>query len=292
MKKFSAFVCSLLLLLAATAAMAYNITVTVGGVKYQGRSMGGQIEYRVNGQVVGYERNLGGTVTYVDGRNNILGSVTKLGNSYQFKNARGQFIGSVTPLGNQHIYKAANNSQIGSAVALGGKTEYRASNNASIGSADTNSMPLRPIPLEVYLRNGGAKKPDGLCLTRVTKVKPGSPAEQSGMQLGDFLITYKGKDWTQFDLQHSDQPTMHARMVEKVSATRDEENLVMIVYRPAEGERNHANGKILKLAPTQPGLKGFTYTTEEDCSYYTREGSKAYSKQMKEIYQNWEKENQ
>jgi len=271
-----------------STAMAYTINIKTGGLAYTGRSLGGQIEYRINGQVVGWEKKLGNTVVYTDPSNSRVGSVEKIGNRWQFKAANNAFAGSVELVGGRHIYKGANGAIIGYADKLGGRTQYKAGNNASIGSADTSAMPLRPIPLENYLKkNKSGAAGDGVCLTRITKIKPDSPAEKAGMEPGDFIISCKGSDWTIFDLLGADHAGMHQKVREKIIATREQEGLVIILYRPAKGEKDQAKGQIVLTAPMPAGMKGYTYLTSASSEYYSSAKSKAYAAGMKEIYTNW-----
>ncbi|WP_418845765.1 hypothetical protein [Pyramidobacter piscolens] len=289
MKKIFLFLCAFALALSAAAAgFAYNIDVAVGGVRYTGRTFGNGVEYRVGGQVAGYAKMMGGVLTYTAPNNAMLGTVRKVGNYWEYRDARNSPIARVEELGGRHTYKSASGSVIGYAVPLGGRTEYRAGNNATIGSADTNTLPFRPIPLENYLKQQKkAPAADGVCLTRVTELKPDGQAIGAGMQLGDFLITYAGKDWTIFDLLDASHKVMHPKVVEKVKATLEDDRLVMIVYRPASGERDHAGGSIVALAPMSPGKKGFTYTTSTECEYYTVAGSKKYVAGIKAIHERW-----
>ncbi|MDY4032666.1 MAG: hypothetical protein SOY64_06350 [Pyramidobacter sp.] len=287
MKKIFLFLCAFALALSAAAGFAYNINVTVGGVRYTGRTFGNGVEYRVGGKVAGYAKTMGGVLTYTAPNNAVLGTVRKVGNRWEYRDARNAPIARVEELGGRHTYKSANGSVIGYAVPLGGRTEYRAGNNATIGSADTNTLPFRPIPLENYLKRQKKAPADGVCLTRITKLRPGGQAIGAGLQPGDFLITFAGKDWTIFDLLNASYEVMRPKVVEKVKATLEDDHLVMIVYRPAAGERDHAGGAIVSLAPMNPGMKGYTYVTATDCEYYTVAGSKKYAAEIKAIYERW-----
>lgn len=287
MKKIFLFLCAFALALSAAAGFAYNINVTVGGVRYTGRTFGNGVEYRVGGKVAGYAKTMGGVLTYTAPNNAVLGTVRKVGNRWEYRDARNAPIARVEELGGRHTYKSANGSVIGYAVPLGGRTEYRAGNNATIGSADTNTLPFRPIPLENYLKRQKKAPADGVCLTRITKLRPGGQAIGAGLQPGDFLITFAGKDWTIFDLLNASHEVMHPKVAEKVKSTREDDHLVMIVYRPVPGERDHAGGAIVALPPMNPGLKGYTYDTATDCEYYTVAGSKKYAAEIKAIYERW-----
>ena len=288
MKKIFLFLCVFVLTLSAAAGFAYNIDVAVGGVRYVGRTFGNGVEYRVGGKVAGYAKTIGGVLTYTAPNNATLGTVRKVGNYWEYRDARNAPIARVEELGGRHTYKSANGSVIGYAVPLGGRTEYRAGNNATIGSADTNTLPFRPIPLENYLKQQKkAPAAKGVCLTRVTKLKPDGQAIGAGLQPGDFLITFAGKDWTIFDLLNASYEAMHPKVVEKVKATLEDDHLVMIVYRPVPGERDRAGGAIVALAPMNPGKKGYTYTTATNCEYYTVAGSKKYAAEIKAVYERW-----
>ena len=285
MKKIMVFLCTLVLALSAAAGFAYTIDVKVDGVSYTGRTFGNGVEYRVNGSIVGYAKDFGGSWTYTDPRNNILGSVRKLGNTWEYRDPRNVTIAKVEEIGERHTYKSAKGSVIGYAVPLGPRTEYRAGNNLPIGKADTDTLPLRPIPLERYLIQ--QKKANAVCLIRITKLVPDGQAIAAGLQLGDFMITFAGKDWTVFDFLNPSYKEVLSKVSERVKAALYDEGLVMIVYRPIPGECDHAGGAIVKSVPMKPGIKGYTYTSAEACEYYTVAGSKKYAAEIKAIYERW-----
>ena len=86
-------------------------------------------------------------------------------------------------------------------------------------------------------------------------MKPDSPALAAGLQPQDIIITFEGQDWTVFDLLHPEHEVMHAKVRDRITKTTQLENLYMIVYRPAAGEKDEARGRIVKLGPMPPGKK-------------------------------------
>ena len=69
--------------------------------------------------------------------------------------------------GKELTYKDARGRHVGKAVVVGGRTQYKDGRNRDIGSADTDTMPLRPVPLEEYLLDTASP---GVCLTKITGI--------------------------------------------------------------------------------------------------------------------------
>ena len=121
------------------------------GMNYEGAQRGNELVYRSKGKIIGVSRVLGGEIEYRDGKGKIVGFAKKTGNEWVFRDDRGKIIGTAVKLGKELIYKNANSSI--------STTEYRSSNNAPIGKADTDIMPLRPIPLERAVYGSAPAKP-------------------------------------------------------------------------------------------------------------------------------------
>ena len=150
-----------------------------------------------------------------------------------------------------------------------------------IGEADTDSIPLRPLPLECWLIERAAPS---VCLTFVSHVLKDKPAAAAGLLAGDFVIGWADRDWTIFDIQGPDFKVMQDKVRSEMLKVRDVKDLVMLVYRPAQGERGMAKGKIIKLRPMPSGLNEYRYTTAESGPTFQRRNSVNYSEQIKKIY--------
>ncbi|MBO6069700.1 MAG: hypothetical protein J6P43_01370 [Succinivibrionaceae bacterium] len=145
--------------LLASQSFAWTIRINGNGMNYEGAQRGNELVYRSKGKIIGASRVLGGEIEYRDGKGKIVGFAKKSGNEWVFRDDRGKIIGTAVKLGKELIYKNTNSSILGTAVVFGSTTEYRSSNNAPIGKADTDIMPLRPIPLERAVYGSAPAKP-------------------------------------------------------------------------------------------------------------------------------------
>ena len=278
---------------------------TVQGITYEGSPRGGEIEivYTVDVTVVGRARQLGSDTEYVDASGSSVGSLIRVGSEWQFRSDSGSRIATAVAVGSGILYRDGDGMPIGEALIVGSGTQYRNDSGAVIGGADTDSMPLRPIPLERYLarkargasgstvaRTEPAERAPSVCLTYVGWIRWDKLAAQAGMRAGDILIGFTGQDWTVFDSLDASHAVMHARVSEHVGAQKNSEGVEFIVYRPAPGEFGQARGKILKLGPMPAGSRGFYYTTSEYGLSFDRSNSIAYAGQIRELFRKSEPE--
>ena len=156
MKEFSMkhlWLAFFLVVFSSSTALAWTMTISMGSGRYECRQLGSDLECRVNGAVVGWVKQRGGETVYTDNRNTQLGSAFRLGNGWQFKGPRGTVLGTAQAEGSDRmVYKDGSGRVIGYAKREGSRTAYTNAGNTDIGRADTNSMPLRPLPLEAWLK--------------------------------------------------------------------------------------------------------------------------------------------
>ena len=197
-----------LLLAGAVAAFsvsqcfAWTIKITTGGMTYEGAPLGNEVVYRSKGKIIGSSRVLGNEIEYRDGKGLIVGSVRKIGNEWSFRDGRGKIIGSAVKLGNVLTYKNGGGTVIGTSVLSGSNTEYRNNSNLPIGKADTDTMPLRPIPLEKALSASTSS------LTLVEGLDLTMAAAKAGLRAGDIIIGYEGVKQTTLDQADPDPKVM------------------------------------------------------------------------------------
>ncbi|WP_274968447.1 hypothetical protein [Succinimonas amylolytica] len=272
---------ALLAVLSASPCLAWTIHIKNGSVTYDGRPLGNEIVYTVKGKQAGTARPLGNEVVYRDAAGQPAGSVRKLGNDWVFKDRNGAVIGTAVFYGQELVYKDARGRQTGSARVLGGKTEYRNERNMDIGSADTDSMPLRPLPLEKIIAENTIPV---ACLTRVSGIALEMPAAAAGLRAGDIIIGFEGQPDTVFKYQKDDCSAMHRSVVALVNRGNKADS-AMIVYRPASGEHGTPQGQILKTLVIPQGKRGFNYQTADSGPSYTQKESVAYAAAIKKLYE-------
>ena len=141
-----------LVVFSAAPASAWTMRMNAGGVRYECRQLGSDLECRSGGKVVGWVKKRGSETIYTDDRNRQVGSVSTVGGRWQYKGQNGAISGSAQREGNNIVYKDGSGRVLGYAKREGAKTAYTNAGNTDIGSADTDSMPLRPLPLEEWLR--------------------------------------------------------------------------------------------------------------------------------------------
>lgn len=141
-----------LIVFSAASASAWTMRMHVGGIRYECRQLGSDLECRSGGKVVGWVKKRGSETIYTDDRNRQVGSVSTVGGRWQYKGQNGAISGSAQREGNNIVYKDGSGRVLGYAKREGAKTAYTNAGNTDIGSADTDSMPLRPLPLEEWLR--------------------------------------------------------------------------------------------------------------------------------------------
>ena len=97
-----------MILVSATTAAAWTMRINPGGVRYECRQLGSDIECRANGKVVGWVKKRGSETIYTDERNNQVGSVSKLGDRWQYKGPRGAISGTAERQGNNIVFFGRN----------------------------------------------------------------------------------------------------------------------------------------------------------------------------------------
>lgn len=141
-----------LIVFSTTSAAAWTMRMNVGGVRYECMTLGSDIKCRSGGKVVGWVKKRGSETIYTDERNNMVGSVSSLGNRWQYQGPNGAISGTAAHEGNNIVYKDGSGRVLGYAKREGAKTAYTNAGNTDIGTADTDVMPLRPLPLEAWLK--------------------------------------------------------------------------------------------------------------------------------------------
>ena len=250
-----------LLLAGAVAAFsvsqcfAWTIKITTGGMTYEGAPLGNEVVYRSKGKIIGSSRVLGNEIEYRDGKGLIVGSVRKIGNEWSFRDGRGKIIGSAVKLGNVLTYKNGGGTVIGTSVLSGSNTEYRNNSNLPIGKADTDTMPLRPIPLEKALSASTSS------LTLVEGLDLTMAAAKAGLRAGDIIIGYEGVKQTTLDQADPDPKVMQLSSASLIRKYENKADVALVFYRPAPDEKNTARGKVYKTGPLPAGKRGFRYRT-------------------------------
>lgn len=274
----------LVCLFASSPCWAWTIKIKNGDLAYEGKILGNEMIYTStkDRKILGTSRKLGNEIVYKDGNGQHVGSLNSFGNNeWNFKDKKGAVIGSAVLFGKELTYKDARGRHVGKAVVVGGRTLYKDGRNRDIGSADTDTMPLRPVPLEEYLLDMASP---GVCLTKITGVSWSKGAALAGVRAGDILIGYENAGKTVFDYLQDDCQKMHQQVKELVKNGNDTEDAVMIVYRPASNDNGQAKGKIYKTGKLPSGLKGFNYTTEDSGPSFVRRSSADYAGQIKKLY--------
>lgn len=240
------------------------------------------IRYISGGKLIGTGAKSGHDIIYYNHFGRSVGSVTPDGDRWLFKDASGKTIGSAEPFGGEVIYKDAHGKKFGSAFEYYSGTGYMNVRGDIIGQADTDSFPLRPIPLENWFID---RSIPSVCLPYVVSVLVDRPAAAAGLRAGDFIIGWAGQDWTAFDFIGPDCNQVQSRIDAEIRKISQLDGSVMLVYRPAAGESNGmAKGKILKLRPMPSGTKGIMYITDEAGPTFQHRNSINYSEQIKKIY--------
>ncbi|MBR3665341.1 MAG: hypothetical protein IKN64_11945 [Desulfovibrio sp.] len=144
-----------LMVISASSASAWSLRMDGGDVRYECRQLGSDIECRANGKVFGWAKQRGSDIIYTDSRNSTIGSVSRMGNKWQFKGSHGATLGYAEREGHTIVYKNGSGRILGYAKREGARTTYTNAGNSRIGTADTDALPLRPLPLETWLKNGG-----------------------------------------------------------------------------------------------------------------------------------------
>ena len=274
------------LLLAGTVAafsvsqcFAWTIKITTGGMTYEGAPLGNEVVYRSKGKIIGSSRVLGNEIEYRDGKGLIVGSVRKIGNEWSFRDGRGKIIGSAVKLGNVLTYKNGGGTVIGTSVLSGSNTEYRNNSNLPIGKADTDTMPLRPIPLEKALSASTSS------LTLVEGLDLTMAAAKAGLRAGDIIIGYEGVKQTTLDQADPDPKVMQLSSASLIRKYENKADVALVFYRPAPDEKNTARGKVYKTGPLPAGKRGFRYRTFASYGSFTAAGSAEYVAQIRKLYE-------
>uniref|UniRef100_UPI00386344DB hypothetical protein n=1 Tax=Succinimonas sp. TaxID=1936151 RepID=UPI00386344DB len=268
--------------LSAASCPAWTLNIRDGSLKYEARELGNEIQYKVNGKLAGTARQLGDETVYRDAQGQHAGSVRKLGNEWVFKDKNGKAIGSAAFLGAELTYKDARGRHTGSARVFAGKTQYKNGRGVDIGSADTDKMPLRPVPLEELM--AGNNEP-AACFPVIVSVSLEEPGARAGLRAGDIIIGMAGSGKTLFDFQNGSCPQVNQSAAAQVNKAKETEGSALIVYRPAPDEKSSAGGRILKTAPMPKGPRGFTYNTADNGPSFTRKESLKYFGEIKKLYE-------
>ena len=260
-------------------SFAWTIKITTGGLTYEGAPLGNEVVYRSKGKIIGSSRVLGNEIEYRDGKGLIVGSVRKIGNEWSFRDGRGKIIGSAVKLGNVLTYKNGGGTVIGTSVLSGSNTEYRNNSNLPIGKADTDTMPLRPIPLEKALSASTSS------LTLVEGLDLTMAAAKAGLRAGDIIIGYEGVKQTTLDQADPDPKVMQLSSASLIRKYENKADVALVFYRPAPDEKNTARGKVYKTGPLPAGKRGFRYRTFSSYGSFTAAGSAEYVAQIKKLYE-------
>ena len=201
------------------------------------------------------------------------------GNEWSFRDGRGKIIGSAVKLGNVLTYKNGGGTVIGTSVLSGSNTEYRNNSNLPIGKADTDTMPLRPIPLEKALSASTSS------LTLVEGLDLTMAAAKAGLRAGDIIIGYEGVKQTTLDQADPDPKVMQLSSASLIRKYENKADVALVFYRPAPDEKNTARGKVYKTGPLPAGKRGFRYRTFASYGSFTAAGSAEYVAQIKKLYE-------
>lgn len=150
-----------MLLFAAPAQATFRITVD--GITYESSFANKRMNYSVNGKVVAYLRknNDKDRWEFVDTNDNIIGFAVDTKNGYNYFDKYGNPAGTVEEIpppdnfnGPCAIYRDRFGKVIGYAQEYGCfRLNFLDANNNIIGDeVGSNALPLRPIPVEIWLR--------------------------------------------------------------------------------------------------------------------------------------------
>ena len=150
---------SLLALLLFAAPAQADFRITVDGITYEGVIAEKGMTYRVNGHAVAYSRK-GKDKNYtefVDVNGNLIGSAVYIKTGYNYFDKYGNPAGTVEVQDRSEpdvIYKDRFGNVIGYSQGVGCfRRNFLDANHNIIGAElGSNALPLRPIPLEIWLR--------------------------------------------------------------------------------------------------------------------------------------------
>lgn len=272
-----------MLLLASASAHAWTMKINDGNLKYECTPGSSDIVCSVNGSTAGrIEKNVTG-ITYRDRSNRSVGSAEFSNGTWRFRDAAGKVIGTAEFSSGETIYKDSKGTTVGRASAFGSYTRYLNGSGATVGETNTSDMPIRPVPLELWLRDSRNTAAPA-CLSYLYCVNLEKPAGRGGMKTGDILLGYEGSDWSVFDINEKSCKKVNEDLRAKDESLRNSFAFVYIVYRPAEGEKGEVKGTIYKMKPMPSGLKGFKYYTDTRGPSFITANSKAYYEGIRALY--------
>ena len=148
-----------LLLCSAVPALALQMVLTVDGITYEGVSDDKRMVYRVDGKDVATQKYENSRVIFVDMAGKTIGTAVLGEHIYKYYDQDGKFLGTQEINDDPYardleaVYKDAQGNIIGSARGEGCfRMYFRNAMGEVIGSADTNALPMRPIPVEHWLK--------------------------------------------------------------------------------------------------------------------------------------------
>lgn len=146
-----------LLLLFAVPALA-DFTLTVAGIRYEGVYENGRFVYKMNGKIVGRLKSDKERAVFTDENDNPVGSALSTANGWEYFDRDGNPVGTAEVSSNMQglhaVYRDAQGMIIGYAQGEGCyRLNFMDATNAVIGAeVGSNALPLRPIPLEIWLK--------------------------------------------------------------------------------------------------------------------------------------------
>ena len=148
----------LALLLFAAPAQA-DFRITVDGITYEGVFAEKRMTYRVNGKEIAYSSKGkdDNHTEFVDTNGNLIGYAVEVKTGYNYFDKYGNPAGTVEFQDRSEIdaiYKDRLGNLIGYSQPDGcfRRTFLDANNNVIGAELGSNALPLRPIPLEIWLR--------------------------------------------------------------------------------------------------------------------------------------------
>ena len=153
-----AMACALALMLFFAVPVQADFTLSVDGMTYEGVYENGRFLYKMDGKIIGYLRPDRERAVFTDENGHPLGAAVSTDKGWDYFDRDGKALGSVEVTSNEQglhaVYRDWQDKIIGYAQAEGCfRLNFMDASNTVIGAEiGSNALPLRPLPLEIWLR--------------------------------------------------------------------------------------------------------------------------------------------
>ena len=153
-----AIACALALILFFAVPVLADFTLSVDGMTYEGVYENGRVIYKMDGAIIGYLKADQERAVFTDENGHPLGSAVSTDKGWDYYDRDGKPLGCVEVTSNiqglHAVYRDWQGNIIGYAQGEGCfRLNFLDASNTVIGAEiGSNALPLRPIPLEIWLR--------------------------------------------------------------------------------------------------------------------------------------------